>query len=414
MLAGPTCDSIDVIAENLMLPALKAGDLIVGRAMGAYTWASASEFNFFPKATVVSVNRRPAIRSVMPLPFETAGVAGACRPCAACVLPGASPARRRLWRTTPRHERTSIDPPGMIHAALGGHRLRRRRRIIFAVVEDSRCPIGATCVQDARVQLMRIQRGLASLDAQRISSSITRSDLRQRRFDDYVIELRGLEPYPRWPKPSHRCLRVPCSYDHPPPVTARYVNEPALDTSSLLQDRHARQRRVSRLRDSHQGEAVSETPGRNATWSCTTRTPAKPCSVVYRRGDEYDTRAIAKPAPVMRDHRNGESARHRPGALRPAPRPGAGGAGCEPRFEIISGYRSPESNAKMAAASSGVAKNHCTCRDAPSTMRLHGCSCADLRDLALAAAKGGVGYYARFVIDTAVPHLRLTGRHSAP
>ena len=56
VLAGPTCDSIDVIAENLMLPELKAGDLIVGRAMGAYTWASASEFNFFPKATVVSVN----------------------------------------------------------------------------------------------------------------------------------------------------------------------------------------------------------------------------------------------------------------------------------------------------------------------------------------------------------------------
>jgi ornithine decarboxylase len=53
-----------------MLPSLKAGDLIVGRAMGAYTWASASEFNFFPKATVVSVNRRPGDNgSVMPLPF---------------------------------------------------------------------------------------------------------------------------------------------------------------------------------------------------------------------------------------------------------------------------------------------------------------------------------------------------------
>jgi ornithine decarboxylase len=63
VLAGPTCDSIDVIAENLMLPELKAGDLIVGRAMGAYTWASASDFNFFPKATVVAVN-------------ETAGDAG--------------------------------------------------------------------------------------------------------------------------------------------------------------------------------------------------------------------------------------------------------------------------------------------------------------------------------------------------
>src|ERR1700686_1892895 len=59
VLAGPTCDSIDVIAENLMLPELKAGDLVVGRAMGAYTWASASEFNFFPKATVVAVNGKP-------------------------------------------------------------------------------------------------------------------------------------------------------------------------------------------------------------------------------------------------------------------------------------------------------------------------------------------------------------------
>jgi len=59
VLAGPTCDSIDVIAENLMLPKLKAGDLIVGRAMGAYTRASASEFNFFPRATVVAVNTRP-------------------------------------------------------------------------------------------------------------------------------------------------------------------------------------------------------------------------------------------------------------------------------------------------------------------------------------------------------------------
>jgi ornithine decarboxylase len=39
-----------------MLPKLEPGDLIIGRAMGAYTWASASEFNFFPKATVVSVN----------------------------------------------------------------------------------------------------------------------------------------------------------------------------------------------------------------------------------------------------------------------------------------------------------------------------------------------------------------------
>jgi ornithine decarboxylase len=58
VLAGPTCDSIDVIAENLMLPQLKCGDLIIGRSMGAYTWASATDFNFFPRATLVAVNRR--------------------------------------------------------------------------------------------------------------------------------------------------------------------------------------------------------------------------------------------------------------------------------------------------------------------------------------------------------------------
>jgi ornithine decarboxylase len=57
VLAGPTCDSIDVISEKLELPKLGIGDLIVGRMMGAYTWASASEFNFFPRATVLALDQ---------------------------------------------------------------------------------------------------------------------------------------------------------------------------------------------------------------------------------------------------------------------------------------------------------------------------------------------------------------------
>ncbi len=74
VLAGPTCDSIDVIAENLMLPKLEPGDLIIGRSMGAYTWASASEFNFFAKATVVSVNTKPNdTGSVVSVPIGGAG-----------------------------------------------------------------------------------------------------------------------------------------------------------------------------------------------------------------------------------------------------------------------------------------------------------------------------------------------------
>jgi ornithine decarboxylase len=57
VLAGPTCDSIDVIAEDAELPVLEVGDLVVGRTMGAYTWASASDFNFFPRATVLALDR---------------------------------------------------------------------------------------------------------------------------------------------------------------------------------------------------------------------------------------------------------------------------------------------------------------------------------------------------------------------
>ncbi|ENI4488080.1 type III PLP-dependent enzyme [Vibrio fluvialis] len=56
VLAGPTCDSIDVIAENILLPKLDNGDLIIGRMMGAYTSATATDFNFFKRAQTVVFN----------------------------------------------------------------------------------------------------------------------------------------------------------------------------------------------------------------------------------------------------------------------------------------------------------------------------------------------------------------------
>ena len=65
VLAGPTCDSIDVVNDAIDLPELAAGDLVVGRVMGAYTWASATDFNFFPKARLVSVNFMPGDRGTL-------------------------------------------------------------------------------------------------------------------------------------------------------------------------------------------------------------------------------------------------------------------------------------------------------------------------------------------------------------
>ena len=53
ILAGPTCDSIDVIAENIQLPELEIGDLVIGLQMGAYTAATKTRFNSLPDAKFV-------------------------------------------------------------------------------------------------------------------------------------------------------------------------------------------------------------------------------------------------------------------------------------------------------------------------------------------------------------------------
>jgi ornithine decarboxylase len=56
VLAGPTCDSIDVIVEDCLLPPLQIGDIVVGEQMGAYTLATACEFNSIPRPKRVTLN----------------------------------------------------------------------------------------------------------------------------------------------------------------------------------------------------------------------------------------------------------------------------------------------------------------------------------------------------------------------
>jgi len=53
VLAGPTCDSTDVIATGALLPSLEVGDLVVAPCMGAYTAVTASGFNGIPRTPVV-------------------------------------------------------------------------------------------------------------------------------------------------------------------------------------------------------------------------------------------------------------------------------------------------------------------------------------------------------------------------
>jgi ornithine decarboxylase len=63
-LGGPTCDSSDVIAREVMLPDLQVGDLLVSPAMGAYTTVTATRFNGRPFTPVAVVGRGPATGEV--------------------------------------------------------------------------------------------------------------------------------------------------------------------------------------------------------------------------------------------------------------------------------------------------------------------------------------------------------------
>jgi ornithine decarboxylase len=52
-LAGPTCDSADVIARNYPMPTLDVGDVVVSPMMGAYTAVTSSRFNGIPATPIV-------------------------------------------------------------------------------------------------------------------------------------------------------------------------------------------------------------------------------------------------------------------------------------------------------------------------------------------------------------------------
>jgi uncharacterized protein YcbK (DUF882 family) len=125
--------------------------------------------------------------------------------------------------------------------------------------------------------------------------------------------------------------------------------------------------------------------------------------VVFKRGGAYDPAALDTLKKLLRDHRNGEMHDMDP-RLYDQLFELAAAANCHPHYEIISGYRSAETNDKMSARpGSGVAKKSLHMQGRAMDVRLRNCGCAKLRDLAMLAKQGGVGYYHRsdFVhIDT--------------
>jgi len=62
-------------------------------------------------------------------------------------------------------------------------------------------------------------------------------------------------------------------------------------------------------------------------------------------------------------------------------------------FHVISGYRSPATNAYLRGHSSGVAKHGVHMEGRAIDVRLPGFPTRKLRDIGLAIRRGGVGYY---------------------
>jgi len=60
-LAGPTCDSVDVVARDYPMPPLAVGDVVVSPMMGAYTTVTSSRFNGIAETPIVVVGAEPAL-----------------------------------------------------------------------------------------------------------------------------------------------------------------------------------------------------------------------------------------------------------------------------------------------------------------------------------------------------------------
>jgi uncharacterized protein YcbK (DUF882 family) len=115
-------------------------------------------------------------------------------------------------------------------------------------------------------------------------------------------------------------------------------------------------------------------------------------SCVYYQAGGYDPATLARVNHFLRDFRTGEvhpidhgvldilfAARLRVGRDDP--------------FHVISGYRSPTTNAYLRSHSSGVAKHSLHMEGRAIDVRLPGFPTRNLRDIGRALRRGGVGYY---------------------
>lgn len=116
-------------------------------------------------------------------------------------------------------------------------------------------------------------------------------------------------------------------------------------------------------------------------------------SVTYFAGGEYLPEAIIRIETVLRDFRTGEL--HAIDVQLLDTLSALSQLCGQSTFEVISGYRSPATNAQLHAKTDGVAAKSLHVEGRAIDVRLRGLDTAQLREAALTLARGGVGYYAQ-------------------
>jgi uncharacterized protein YcbK (DUF882 family) len=125
--------------------------------------------------------------------------------------------------------------------------------------------------------------------------------------------------------------------------------------------------------------------------------------VTFRNDSGFVPEALERLDKILGDHRSGEHRSMDP-QLFVLLVDLAAAASVEPRYEIVSGFRSSVTNEKLRSNGGGQAKNSQHIQGKAIDVRLKGVDTARLRDVAVSLRRGGVGYYAKsdFVhVDTA-------------
>lgn len=122
-----------------------------------------------------------------------------------------------------------------------------------------------------------------------------------------------------------------------------------------------------------------------------THTGEQSDTVYWAEGD-YQRDGLAELDRLLRDHRSGDIATMDTGLFDLLFSLSAA-LDTQQRFHVISGYRSPASNALLHERSDGVAKHSLHMDGLAIDIRVPGRKLADVRRAAIALSGGGVGYY---------------------